>query len=402
MFNIFDDVVFRAEQSRFSYTMQTEEFHQLNTNLQTYLNDIKRIDDENRQLEENIEQIRTNYILTLENHLKCLPEDFREGSQLLTEAHLERYKFKARAKRFLNEREELKRRINFLSTNEKIQIKSLNNLQKQERKIDNELNILTEQIQNLYHHVQTEKQIHQQTMNKVDYLQVQLEQISIERSKQEFEIQTLREEVKLMQTAKEFLNEEHQTILSTQTEANEYFLSRLNESILLIREDFNELHQNQLKQIENEYKKIMKILEEDTSTIDETMINQQIEYDKLQNEHQSITQELTILNDLNQILSEQVLTMEADLYSIRDQQMKELFNKNDEFERNQIELKKLNEKLNQFAEYDRNLKFELTLYRGVLESEYRRKQHLNNQQQLTRPTTLRTMTNRNHRNSLVR
>jgi hypothetical protein len=417
MFNIFDDqflddVVSRAEQSRFSYTIQTEEFRNLNASLQNYLNDIKRIDDENRQLQENIEQIRTDYIIILENHLKRLPEDFREESQVLTEAHLERYKSKTRAKRFVNEREELKKRMNFLAINEKDQIKRLNNLQKQERKVENELKILNEQLENLHHYVQTEKQAHQQAMHKVDYLQIQLEQICIERSKTEFEIQTLREEVKLMQTAKEFLDEEHQTMLSTQTEANEYFLSRLNESIARIREDFNELNQNQLKQIENEYKQIMKILEENTSAnqiIDETMINHQramqIEYEKLQNEHQSTSQELTILNDLNQLLSEQVLAMEADLYSIRDERIRELFNKDNEFERNQIELQTLNEKLNHFAEYDRNLKFELTLYRGVLESEYRRKQQqhqLNKHQQPMRPTTLRTMTNKSRRNSAVR
>ena len=184
-------------------------------------------------------------------------------------------------------------------------------------------------------------------------------------------------------------------------------MSRLNESIARIREDFNELNQSQLRQIENEYQQIMKIFE-DNQTIDETMLNneqqkQQIEFEQLQNEHQSITQELTILNDLNLVLSEQVLAMEAALYSIRDQQMKELFSKNDEFELNQNELQALNERLNHFAEYDRNLKFELTLYRGVLESEYRRKQQSNNnQQQRNRPTTLRTMTNRGHRNSLVR
>ena len=45
-----------------------------------------------------------------------------------------------------------------------------------------------------------------------------------------------------MQTAKEFLDEEYQIILSAQTEANEYFLSRLNESVSRIREDFYELN----------------------------------------------------------------------------------------------------------------------------------------------------------------
>jgi chromosome segregation ATPase len=399
---LLDDVVSRAEQSRFSYTLQTEEFRNLNSNLQAYLNDIKIIDEENRQLQDNIEQIRTNYIITLENHLKRLPEDFREESSILTEAHIERYKSKSRAKRFINEREELKKRINFAVSNEKNQIKRLNNLQKQERLVNNEFKNLNAQIQNLYNYVQTEKQTHQQAMDKVDNLQIQLEQICIERSKTEFEIQTLREEVKLMQTAKEFLDEERETILSTQTEANEYLLSRLNDSISRIREDFNDLNKTQLKQIENEYKQMIKILEENSlrnETIDETMINQQraieISYEKLQDEHQYITQELTTLNDHNQVLSERILNMETDLYSIRDEHIRELITKDNEFERSQIELQTLNEKLNHLAEYDKNLKFELTLYRGVLESEYRRKQQqqITNNQQPIRPTTLRS--NRN-------
>jgi chromosome segregation ATPase len=399
---LLDDVVSRAEQSRFSYTLQTEEFRNLNSNLQAYLNDIKIIDEENRQLQDNIEQIRTNYIITLENHLKRLPEDFREESSILTEAHIERYKSKSRAKRSINEREELKKRINFAVSNEKNQIKRLNNLQKQERLVNNEFKNLNAQIQNLYNYVQTEKQTHQQAMDKVDNLQIQLEQICIERSKTEFEIQTLREEVKLMQTAKEFLDEERETILSTQTEANEYLLSRLNDSISRIREDFNDLNKTQLKQIENEYKQMIKILEENSlrnETIDETMINQQraiqISYEKLQDEHQYITQELTTLNDHNQVLSERILNMETDLYSIRDEHIRELITKDNEFERSQIELQTLNEKLNHLAEYDKNLKFELTLYRGVLESEYRRKQQqqITNNQQPIRPTTLRS--NRN-------
>ncbi|CAF4202810.1 unnamed protein product, partial [Rotaria sordida] len=67
-----------------------------------------------------------------------------------------------------------------------------------------------------------------------------------------------------------------------------------------------------------------------------------------------------------------------------------------------IELQSLNEKLNHLAEYDRNLKFELTLYRGVLEGEYRRKQQqLMNNQHPSRPTTLRTTTIRNHKNSPI-
>jgi hypothetical protein len=85
--------------------------------------------------------------------------------------------------------------------------------------------------------------------------------------------------------------------------------------------------------------------------------------------------------------------------------MQQLILKDNELEYSKIELQTLSEKLNHLAEYDRNLKFELTLYRGVLESEYRRKQQqlINNQQQQPiRPTTLRTTLIRSHKNSSVR
>ena len=167
MFGILN-VASRTEQSRFSYTIQTEEFRSLNSNLENYLNDIKQIDDDNRQLQENIEQIRTDYVRTLESHLKGLPEDFRRESLVLTEAHLERYRSKSRAKRFLSEREELKKRINFLANNEKEQIRRINQLEKQERKVVNECRILNEQIENLSQYVQTERHIHQQAMERVE------------------------------------------------------------------------------------------------------------------------------------------------------------------------------------------------------------------------------------------
>ncbi|CAF1490518.1 unnamed protein product, partial [Rotaria sordida] len=125
--HLLDDIFLRTEQSRLAYNLQTEEFRNLNENLQTYLNDIKKIDGKNRQLQNNIEQIYTNYIKALENHLKRLPEAFRQESHLLTEAHIERYKSKSHAKRFINEREEIKKRINFVATNEKEQIERLQN-----------------------------------------------------------------------------------------------------------------------------------------------------------------------------------------------------------------------------------------------------------------------------------
>jgi chromosome segregation ATPase len=180
-----DDAVTRAEQSRVSYNTQTEEFRNLNANLQSYLGDIKTIDENNHQLQKNIEEIRTNYISTLENHLKLLPNDFREKSQKLTEGHIERYRIKSRTRRTNNEREELKRRINFIASNEKEHKKRLTILQKQEREVRNEFNKLNEQVQNLLKFVESEKQIHRQAMDKVDSLQIQHEQICFERSKTE-------------------------------------------------------------------------------------------------------------------------------------------------------------------------------------------------------------------------
>ena len=180
-----DDVVSRAEQARLSYSLQHEEFRYLNANLQVYLTDMKRIEDENRQLEGMIEQIRNDYILTLEQHLKRLPNDFRQESQTLNNAHLERYRSKSRARRHLNEREETKKRIQFLVSQEKEASKRCNQLQKQERSMNNEMAKLNEQMQHLLRHVENEKQTHRQAMEKVDQLQLQLEQACVQRSKTE-------------------------------------------------------------------------------------------------------------------------------------------------------------------------------------------------------------------------
>jgi hypothetical protein len=115
-----------------------------------------------------------------------------------------------------------------------------------------------------------------------------------------------------MQTAKEFLDEERETIIATQTDANEYLLSRLNESINRIREDFHELNQTQLKQTENEYKQMLQILEENFMANETTTTHQrpiQPDYERLHNEHQSVLQELTTLKDHNETLSERVFSM---------------------------------------------------------------------------------------------
>mgnify|MGYP006911071694 FL=1 len=280
-------------------------------------------------------------------------------------------------------------------------MKRLNQLEKLELKLEQDFRTLNEQLQKVYSYVQTEKQRHQQAMDKVDCLRVQLEQSSIERSKTEFEIQTLREELQLMQTAKEFLDDEHQTILLTQTEANEYLLSSLNQSIELIRNDFNELNKTHLKQIENQYKQTIANIEENTNENEFELVQPQTI--EIENEYLTLKNELTQLNNHNEILTDRIHAMENDLYRMRNERIRNLLIKDHEFETSQIQLEALDEKINHLIEYDRNLKFELTLYRGVLESEYRRKQQqqLNTNQQISRPMTLRTTTTKNKKHISV-
>jgi uncharacterized protein (DUF3084 family) len=118
-----------------------------------------------------------------------------------------------------------------------------------------------------------------------------------------------------MQTAKEFIDEEREALIATQTEANEYLLSSLHESITRIRQDFDTLNKTQLKQIENEYKQMFQTLEENLITNeshDETIAHQraiQTELEQLRDEHQSAAQELTTINYHNKTLAERVLAM---------------------------------------------------------------------------------------------
>ena len=180
-----DGLLLRVEQSRLSYTVQREEFHQLNENLQIYLHEMKRVEDENRQIQTKIDELRGNYFSTLEQHLKRLPSDFQQESEILNQAHLERYRSKSRARRHLNEREELKKRVQFLLNQEKQQMKIINNLNKQKHRLTIESMKLNEQIQHLMNYVDKEKQTYHHSMEKVDQLYLQLEQICVERSKTE-------------------------------------------------------------------------------------------------------------------------------------------------------------------------------------------------------------------------
>ena len=119
-----------------------------------------------------------------------------------------------------------------------------------------------------------------------------------------------------MQTAKEFLDEEYETILEAQTDANLYLLSCLNESILRIHADFEHLNNQQIEQIENEYKQTIKKLEEISlanATDNETEIDRQhtsqTECGKLEEEYQSVNEELSKLNEHNQLLSDRISSM---------------------------------------------------------------------------------------------
>lgn len=315
MFNLMkdqliDDAVLRAEQSRVSYNLQTEEFRSLNANLQTYLTDIKITDEKNRQIQEAIEDIRTKYIQTLENHLQRLPKDFREQSQSLTNVHLERYRLKSRLRRCATEREEWKRRIQFLTNTDKEQTKYFAQLQKQDQFHRQEFQKLNEHFQRLTKTLANEKELHRQAMAKVDQLHAQLEQSWIDRSKTEFQIQSLKEEVQLMQTTKEFLSEERDTILSSRHEANEYFLSQVHQSIAQIRDDFEQLNQSQLQQIEHDYQQMLQTVEENLVTYQtNNPVSNPSAIEQLQHEQQTIYEEWTGLNEQNQTLAERVLAM---------------------------------------------------------------------------------------------
>lgn len=62
------------------------------------------------------------------------------------------------------------------------------------------------------------------------------------------------------------------------------------------------------------------------------------------------------------------------MYYLRNEHAEQLNSKENELDESKLALQVLNDKLRYLAEYDRNLQFELTLYRGVLETEHRQKQ----------------------------
>lgn len=122
----------------------------------------------------------------------------------------------------------------------------------------------------------------------------------------------MKEEIQLLQRAKEFLDEEREIILSAEVEANEYLLSRLSETIDSIREDFNQLNTSQLNDIENEYKQLLQTVEENllsNQTIDGKPTSNESKNQHLEEDYENVLQELTILNSDNKKLSQTVFSM---------------------------------------------------------------------------------------------
>ena len=185
MFNLFDRVVHQAEQSRQSYNVQTEEFRSLNEDFTSYLDEIKTIDGLNRQLQQQIDTIRDDFIKMLETHLRRAPDEFRQWSQTLTVAHLERYKFKSRARRFVAEREEWKRRIRFVSADSKEQVKQRTLTEKRHRTSCQEHRQIVQRMNQFVQHVENEKILHRQAMDRLDQLQQDFERVCVDRSKTE-------------------------------------------------------------------------------------------------------------------------------------------------------------------------------------------------------------------------
>ena len=116
-----------------------------------------------------------------------------------------------------------------------------------------------------------------------------------------------------MQNTREFLDDERETLIASREEANEDLLSRLSESVDRIRDDFDQLNRAQLKQAENEYKQMLQILEEsllaeETTTATAPRDNQ-VDSQRLYEEHHAVTQELTALRENNQALAERAYAM---------------------------------------------------------------------------------------------
>ena len=116
-----------------------------------------------------------------------------------------------------------------------------------------------------------------------------------------------------MQTAREFLDDERDLFITSQTEAGEYYRSHLNESIQQIREDFQQLNRAQLKQLENEFEEKLRWLGEFSSSSSSSEIvsddPQRVEREQWENESRLVTQELNIVNAQYQTLTQRVQQM---------------------------------------------------------------------------------------------
>ena len=131
-----------------------------------------------------------------------------------------------------------------------------------------------------------------------------------------------------MQTTREFLDEERENMLATQTEANDYLMSRLDESIKRIREDFEHMNRSQLEQLDKEYGQLLTVLQENLQnaestddgaeamgTDEEERVNQ-ANYAQLQSEHRVTLQELTHLTRDNQTLAERVFSLVSEPFDL--------------------------------------------------------------------------------------
>ena len=176
----------------------------------------------------------------------------------------------------------------------------------------------------------------------------------------------MKEEIKLLRTTKEFLVEEKQNLDLTQIDANEDFLNRLQQSIERLRNDFQQLNENQLKQIEETYRETIERLGNELKPNDK----QQIEENQWENLCRSEEEILKNLYEENNHLTDEILRLESDRIDLRNEYEEDLDEKNRIFAKSQRNFGELTEKLSHLAEYDRNLKFELTLYRNVLQGEH--------------------------------
>jgi hypothetical protein len=119
-----------------------------------------------------------------------------------------------------------------------------------------------------------------------------------------------------METAKDFLNDEQQSIFASQANAHEYFLSRLTQSVSRIRDDFEQLNQTQIKHIDSQYQQYMITIEDYLRQESNHKNKQQPDHEQWHIEQKTMTDELRRLTNDHHLLAQRIVDMvDSSLFS---------------------------------------------------------------------------------------